>query len=141
MDEKGASLLESLLAVVILALIVFLLANIPNAVLLITKSRHISLAREIAVKQIEDKRSIQYSNLPTGSSAISDERLSQLPQGNGTVVVGVEVEPGLWANCDPNVCVNEQAIKQVEVTVDWVEGSKPQKVTLKTMIGEGGINQ
>lgn len=130
--EKGVSLIESLLVVVVIGTIVFLLANIPNALMLIGKSKHVSLAREIAVKQIEDKRNINYANLVNDNSPISDSRLSLLPQGNGTVVV---------EDCPPSICTNGENIKQVIVTLSWVDNNKTQSLNLNTLIGEGGINQ
>lgn len=130
--EKGFSLVESLLVVAVIGSVVFLMANIPNALVLITKSKHVSLAREIAVKQIEDKRTINYNNLVNDNSPISDSRLNLLPQGSGTIVVG---------DCDPAICINGEHVKQVTVTVRWQDNNKPQVVTLQTMIGEGGINQ
>ncbi len=131
-SESGVSLIESLLVVVIMGLIVFLFASIPNSLMLITKSRHASLAREIAVKQIEDKRTINYSNLVNDSSPIIDGRLSSLPGSSGTVTV---------ADCDPIICTNGEHIKQIVVLVNWSDNEKTQSITLKTMIGEGGINQ
>lgn len=130
--EKGFSLIESLLVVVIIGSAVLLIANIPNALMLIGKSRHVSLAREIAVKQVEDKRTINYSNLVNDNSPISDTRLNLLPQGNGTVEV---------ADCDPSICTQGENIKSVMVIVNWQYNGKSQTVSLKTMIGEGGINQ
>lgn len=131
-NENGVSLIESLLVVVVIGSIVFLLANIPNALMLIGKSKHVSLAREIAVKQIEDKRVINYTNLINDSSLINDNRLSLLPQGTGIVEV---------TDCDPVICTQGEHIKQILVTVNWQDNNKPQTVFLKTMIGEGGINQ
>lgn len=130
--EKGVSLIESLLVVVVIGSIVFLIANIPNALMLIGKSKHISIAREIAVKQIEDKRNINYANLVNDNSPISDSRLSLLPSGAGAVVV---------EDCPPVICANGENIKQITVTVSWVDNNKPQDLTVNTMIGEGGINQ
>lgn len=131
-DQRGVSLIESLLVIVVIGSIVFLIASLPNSLMLVGKSRHISLAREIAVKQIEDKRNINYSNLVNDNSAILDSRLSLLPGGNGTVAI---------EDCDPSVCSNSEHIKQVTVTVNWKDNDKTQTITLKTMIGEGGINQ
>lgn len=131
-DQRGVSLIESLLVVVVIGSIVFLIASLPNSLMLVGTSRHISLAREIALKQIEDKRNINYSNLVNDNSAILDSRLSLLPVGNGTVEV---------LDCDPSVCSNGEHIKQVTVTVFWKDNDKTQTITLKTMIGEGGINQ
>lgn len=131
-DQRGVSLIESLLVIVIIGSIVFLIASLPNSLMLVGKSRHISLAREIAVKQIEDKRNINYSNLVNDNSVITDSRLGLLPMGSGTVEV---------LDCDPSVCSNGEHTKQVTVTVFWKDNDKTQTIILKTMIGEGGINQ
>lgn len=131
-EEAGVSLVESLLVIVIVGSLVFLLANLPSAMGLISKSRHLSLAREIAVAQIEAKRTINYSNLVNDNSPISDSRLSLLPDGAGMVKV---------EDCDVQICTNAEHIKQVTVDISWKEGGKTQNVSLKTMIGEGGINQ
>ncbi len=130
--ESGVSLIESLLVVAVTGSLVFLLAAIPNAMMLLTKSRHLSLAREIAVKQLEDKRTISYSNLVNDSSPVNDTRLSLLPEGNGTVIV---------EDCSFSICTNEEQAKQITVNVSWKENSKAQNITLKTIIGAGGINQ
>lgn len=130
--ESGVSLIESLLVVVAVGLMVYLLASIPNSLVLITKSRNASLAREIVVKQIEDKRTINYSNLVNDSSPITDSRLATLPQGSGTVTV---------EDCDLAVCTSGEHVKQITVLVSWLADNRIQTVTVKTMIGEGGINQ
>ena len=130
--EKGVSLIESLLVIAIIGFVVFLIASLPNALMLISKSRHVSLAREIATKQIEDKRTINYSNLANDNTPINDSRLNLLPGSSGTVEV---------SDCDLSICTNGEHIKQVAVTVNWQDNNKPQTITLKTMIGEGGINQ
>ncbi len=132
MNERGVSLIEVLLVVVVLGSIIFLIASVPNAILLIGKSKHMSLAREIAVKQLEDKRDLSFDNLVNDNSPISDPRLSLLPEGNGSVEV---------SDCDPAVCTNQEDIKQVFVTVTWKDNNKTQEVKLQSMIGEGGINQ
>lgn len=143
--ESGISLVESLLVVVIIGSIVFLLANIPNAMLLISKSRHLSLAREIAVRQVEDKRAISYENIGLGLTQIDDSRLGLLPEASGTIIVGVldeeTPEPDDWIPCNSSLCPLGEKVKQVKVTVNWVDNNKPQTFVLDTMIGEGGVNQ
>lgn len=131
-NQQGVSLVELLLVIVVIASVVLLLSNIPNALSLINKSKHSSLAREIAAKQIEDKRVIKYANLVNDSSPILDSRLNLLPQGNGTVTV---------EDCDPKICTNGEHVKQITITVSWQDNNKSQTVTLKTMISEGGLNQ
>lgn len=129
---RGISLIEVLLVVAVVGTAVFLMANLPNAMGLVNKSRHLSLAREIAAKEIEDRRNVSYINLVPDTTEIIDSRISLLPSGNGQVIV---------TDCDPLICTNDEHIKQVAVTVQWKEGSKDQQVSLKTFIGEGGINQ
>ena len=136
LNEKGISLAETLLIILSIGFIVILLASLPNSMGLISKSRHVSLAREIASKQIEDKRSVSYANLVKDTVQITpsvDSRISLLPSGAGTIVVD---------DCNiQNICTNGEHIKQVNVTVTWKENLKNQSITLKTLIGEGGLNQ
>ena len=131
-SQKGTSLVELLLVIIVIGSSVFLIANLPNALALVKKSKHLSIAQEIAAKQIEDKRSMNYSNLVNDTSNISDSRLSLLPAGAGTVAV---------ADCDPIICTNSEHIKKITVSVTWTDNAKAQTVILNTFIGEGGINQ
>lgn len=138
-NPLGFSLIESLLIITFAGIIVILLANLPNAMNLVNKSNHLSLAREIASKQIEDKRSLSYINLvPDTINLISsnEPRMGLLPSGSGTITV---------SNCDPVInsqyCPNNENIKIVTVTVNWKDNNKNQTISLNTFIGEGGINQ
>ena len=129
---RGFSLIEYLLAIAMVGIIIILMANLPNAMGLMNKSKHLSLGREIAAKQIEDKRAVSFANLANDNSAIVDSRINLLPGGSGTVIV---------EDCDPTICTDEENIKQVTVTVNWQDNNKTQTVSLKTFIGEGGLNQ
>lgn len=131
-NEQGVSLIELLLVILIISSAVLLIANLPNALLLVTKSKQVSLAKEIATKQIEDKRTISFSNLVNDTVAINDIRINMLPQGSGTTVV---------VDCDSSICTNGEHVKKITVTVSWKQNNKPQIMTLTTLIGEGGINQ
>lgn len=129
-DQRGISLVETLLVVIMVGVIVFLLANIPNALSLMSKSNHLSAVREIATKQIEDKRLLGFTNLVNGSQPIVDSRLSQLPYGGGTILV---------EDCPVQICTNEENIKQVTITITWKENNKVQNSIIKTFIGQEGI--
>lgn len=131
-DDQGMSLVETLMVVVAVGFIIILLANLPNSLNLIAKSKHLSLAREIAAKQIEDKRAVTYINLANGTSAISDTRLQSLPSGAGIL----EVE-----ECSVEICTNSEALKHIKVTVSWIDNLKEQSISLETFVGEGGLNQ
>lgn len=130
--SRGESLIEVLLVIVVLASIVALMANLPNAMMLISKSKHFGTAREIATKQLESKRQISFDNLANDDSPIDDPRISLLPQGNGTVLI---------EDCDESICTKSEEIKKVTVTINWTENNKNQQVILNTLIGKGGINQ
>lgn len=137
--QKGFSLVELLLVIVLIGTSVFLLGSMPNAIGLITKSNHLSLAREIATKQLEDKRALSYINLVPGTVDLTDNsepRIALLPDGSGTVTV---------SDCDPLVdvayCPNSEHIKIVTVTINWKNNNKAQTINLNTFIAEGGINQ
>lgn len=130
--ERGISLIEILLVVVALGFIVMLLSNIPSAINLIQRSKYLGLAREIATKQIEDKRQMDFSSLVNDSVGINDSRISFLPKASGTVAV---------EDCDSSICTHEESVKQVTVTINWTENSKNQQVILETLIGQGGLNQ
>lgn len=130
--QKGASLIEVLMVVVLMGVIVILLANLPNAMNLISKSNHLSIAREIAAKQIEDKRAINYANLVNGTVEIVDSRISLLPSGAGSVLI---------EDCPVEICTNSEHIKQISVTISWKSNNKTQTTNIKTFIAEGGLNQ
>lgn len=137
--QSGFSLVETILVIAIAGILVLLLANLPNALGLITKSKNLSLAREIAAKQVEDKRNINYSNLVPDTTTLSpstESRLSLLP--SSSAVVKVE-------DCDPEqnplFCPNNEHIKIVSIDIKWKESGKEKSLSLKTFVGEGGLNQ
>ena len=134
--QRGVSLIEALLVMVVLFGIVLLMQNFPNAINLINKSNHLSIAREIATKQIEDKRSTNYLNLvapsTTNLTQSDDSRFSLLPYGSGKVEIN---------NCDPLICTTAEDIKHIKVTINWNENNKNQTIILDTFIGSGGLNQ
>lgn len=128
----GFTLIELLLVITLIGMSVFLLANLPNALGLISKSNHLSVAREIVAKAIEDERSINYVNLVSDTTNIIDSRLALLPNSSGTVTV---------ADCDVTICTNSESVKKITVTINWKDNNKIQTVTLNTFISQGGISQ
>lgn len=130
--QAGTSLVEILLVIATVSFLVILIASIPNALNLIGKSRHASVAREVASKTIEDQRAISYINLANGQSQISDSRINLLPSGGGTVEI---------ADCPETVCAMGENIKHIKVVVSWKEAGKDQQVKMDTLVAEGGLNQ
>lgn len=130
--STGFSLVELLVVITLLGFLVFLIASLPGSIRLISRSHNLSTAREIASKEIEDKRAIQYLNLANGEVAVNDHRIGLLPAGSGITSV---------ADCDPQVCTKGENTKVVTVTVNWMESGKQQQVVMKTLISEGGLNK
>lgn len=132
LNAKGLSLVEILLVIAIIGMMVLLIANLPNSISLISKSRHQGLAREIAVKAIEDIRAQQYINLTDGSSDLLDSRVGLLPEGAGTKII---------SDCSVAVCANGEQVKQVTISISWKETGRAQNLTVTTLIGQGGLGQ
>lgn len=135
-DPKGFSLIELLLVSLSVGFLVLLLANLPNSINLIGKSRQESLAREIISKAVEDRRAIAYINLSPGETPINDQRINLLPDGAGKILV---------EDCNPvnfpSICPNSENVKLVTVTISWKTAGKFQEAKVKTIIAEGGLNQ
>lgn len=129
-DQTGFSLVEILLVITIVGFIALLVSNLPYSIRLNSASNHQSIAKLIVAKQVEDLRAKTYANLANGTSAISDSRLSTLPQASGSIII---------SDCPIAICANGEHLKQVSVTVSWHENTYTQSAQLDTFIGEGGL--
>ncbi len=126
------SLVEALLVVMVVSSMTFLIAGLPNALGLINKSKHLSIAREIATKQIEDKRAQVWDDLVNEEVSINDSRLTLLPQGSGMVKT---------ADCEVQICPSGELTKQITIQVSWQDNAKTQTIALKTLVSKGGLTQ
>ena len=131
-NTRGVSLIEILLIITTVGFLVLLIGNIPNSINLIGKASRQSIAREIASKQIEDKRAITFANLANGTLEVVDSRLATLPSGSGTVTI---------SDCDLAVCNNNEVAKTLEVVITWKELNDTEAVKLNTLISQEGLNQ
>lgn len=130
--EKGMTIVEIVMVIATISILVLLIASFPNSLNLVSKSENQSLAREIAVKQIDDLRALTYLNLTLGEAPITDSRLSLLPYGSGKVIV---------EDCSSQICTQNEKTKKVTAQVFWKEGNKNQEIKLETLISEGGLSQ
>ncbi|EKD62558.1 MAG: hypothetical protein ACD_52C00128G0001, partial [uncultured bacterium] len=80
---------------------------------------------KIATKQIENLRNTDFASLP-GSGNFADSDLSQLPQGTATRTI-TDYQP-------PST-----EIKDVLITVAWVENDAPKQVQMETLIYKNGL--
>lgn len=130
-NQSGVTLVESLLVIIIVSAIAMLIANIPNSISLINKSKHLSIAKEIAAKAIEDKRSMDYLSLADGSNTpITDSRVILLPSGSAVITV---------ADCGVPICANSEIAKTISVIISWKEAAKQQSFKIDTLISKGGF--
>lgn len=128
--ERGFTLAEIILAIVIVLFIVMLLINLPPSIGLIGRSKQEALAKDIALKKVESIRSTNYDNLANGSSAITDIRLSSLPNGTGEVTI---------EDCPAQICTNGEVAKKVYTKVSWKHNSKDQSIEISTIVSKGGL--
>ena len=61
--EKGISLIEVLLVVVAVVILAILISSLPQSIVTIRKSNNISLAKEIASRELDLLRRQSYTNL------------------------------------------------------------------------------
>lgn len=132
MNQKGFSLVEILLVIMVVGLIVALISNLPNSISLIGSSKRYSIAKDIATKELENLRLNGYDNLGSnGTSSFNDSRLTSLTSSTATLTI---------ADCPGTVCKNgETDVKQVTVTLTWKEKNQTRSINLATLISKGGL--
>lgn len=127
---KGFSLVEILLVVGAIFCLGLLVAALPPAISSVNRSRHTSLAKEAASKQLNSLRQQGFANLSNGSGNFSSSALSSLNEV--TAVYTIE-------DCSPEICSHEEKTKKVMVRISWQESGDAKKVELSTLISEGGL--
>lgn len=132
--QKGFTLLEAVIVIVVIGFVLLLIANIPFSFSLNNKSRHKDIAREIASKRMEELRKTSYANIALGQTQVADSRINNLPQGSATL----NVEQCPTSDClDPKV---REKTKKVTVTITWRELEIDEKIEVFTLMSESGLN-
>lgn len=128
--ESGFSLVEILVVIVIAGMIILVLANIFPAVSLIGSGNNERQAKEIAAQKLEDIRTLGYDNLGNGTQEITDSRLNTLRDASATAVI---------SDCAVTICTNGELIKEVEISISWLENGKTKIINLSTLVAKGGL--
>src|SRR3989344_992684 len=128
--QKGFSLIEVLIAVFITGALVLVIANIPQAIKLVTGSQSELKVKEVAAKKIEDLRLSGYDNLANGATSISDSKLNGLANVSGNALI---------SDCTSPLCPNGELAKQVTINVTWTENTEPKRFSISTLIAKGGL--
>lgn len=130
--EKGISLIEIILVAGVVIALTLLLTSLPSSMSSINKSRQTSLAKEIALKELERLRNQNYENLVEGSNSFIDADLNKLPSALGIY----EIIP-----CSPLICTLDEDMKEIKVVVSWNESGDNKNVELSTLVLNGGLGQ
>lgn len=131
-SEKGVSLVEILLVVAAVIILALLVSALPQSISSIRRSGNVSLAREIAGKQLEFLHKQPYSNLSNGINNFSDTSLVKLPSPTATYEID---------DCPLEICTLEETAKKIKVSVNWIESGKTQTAEISTIVSEGGLGQ
>lgn len=132
MKENGISLVEIILVAAAVVALALLLGTLPSSMSSINKSRQISLAKEIASKELEYLRNQDYENLIEGNNSFVDTNLNKLPRAEGLYEINA---------CSPELCTLEEDIKKITVKVLWNEAGDNKNVELSTLVSKGGLGQ
>ena len=124
--KRGFSLIELIVALGLISVAVLLLGVAVSSVPLTKNTRDQNLAYHIAVKKIEELRSISYASLP-GSGTFTDPGFAELNSAAGQLTVASYQ--------------GSSEIKHITVTVTWTDGGANKNVTLDTLMAENGLNE
>jgi len=122
--NKGFSLVEVLIAVVIIAILGFILLTTSGTLTQTHTSNLQTIASKIASSELETLRETNFAQLP-GSGPITDPNLGKLPSGTATRTI---------SNYQGSLL-----IKEVNVTVNWTWNGSPRQFQLASLIYENGI--
>lgn len=124
-SQSGFSLIEIILALFLILTIVGILLSTSGSLFTTRSSRLQTQAGRIATKDIENLRKGDFSAIASGS--ITDADLAKLPTGQASRSVLDYGDP-------PN-----PKIKQVTITVSWVDNNVTKTYTTDTLIYEKGL--
>ena len=130
LKKSGFSLVEVIIAVFLVGVMIIIIANIPQAIKIITNSQSESIIREIAAKKIEDIRLSGYSNLVYGTTSFTDPRFSSLTLVNATSTI---------IDCPVTVCTQNELVKQATLNISWKELDKQKNFQISTLVAKDGL--
>ena len=130
--ENGISIIELVLVLSVVGFLALLINTLPSSIASISKSRHTSLARDIASREMDYLRKQDYANLSNGLSNFSDSGLAGLPASAATSEID---------DCPAEICNRQEQAKQVKVKVAWNESGDSKAVELVTIINDKGLGK
>lgn len=121
---SGLSLVEIIVTIGLIAMTLLSYFMVLKTTALTRLSQRQTLAYQIALKKVEELKSLPLSALPA-SGFFSDTALSALPQASANLIIGDYA--------------GSTQIKEVEIIIIWQEANGQKEVKINTLLTEGGI--
>lgn len=126
--QRGFSLVELLIALVLITITAFIFTKATDTLGRIAKANHQTTAFHIAARKIENLRGSNFGSIPP-TGPFTDSELSKLPQSSANLTVSQFQSQ------------DQTKLKQVEAKVSWYEQSVPKEVKITTLISENGLHK
>jgi len=128
--KGGFTLIEVLITIFILAIVLMTLVSaFIYGYNLLSRTKQVSLATQIAQEEIETIRNMPYDNILALGSSFTNERLSDLLNGQG--VLAIEAVPGDTTG----------NIKKLTASVRWTFKGQQMRKDIVTYVTREGINK
>jgi prepilin-type N-terminal cleavage/methylation domain-containing protein len=128
--KGGFTLIEVLITIFILAVVLMTLVSaFIYGYNLLSRTKQVSLATQIAQEEIETIRNMPYDNILALGSSFTNERLSDLFNGQG--VLAIEAVPGDTSG----------NIKKITASVRWKFKGQQMRKDIVTYVTREGINK
>ncbi|MCL5783886.1 MAG: hypothetical protein M1142_00825 [Patescibacteria group bacterium] len=130
--QAGVSLIEIVVIIVAVSFLSMIVSSMPLSISSIASSKHASIAKDVAERQLDYLRRQTYPLLANGTTVFSDASLGALSGASAFYDV---------QGCPAEICQNGEKAKQVSVTINWNEAGNNKTVNLTTLVGQGGVGQ
>ena len=128
MNQKGHTLVETMAASAIGAMVIASIATSMNVGTTIAKNNHARLlASSALMQQVETLRSTDFDTVLALGNTFTNTQVTSLPGGSGTLAIANDF--------------NSTDIRKVTATVSWTaDGGRPMSSSITTLISRKGLN-
>ncbi|MGB8953359.1 MAG: prepilin-type N-terminal cleavage/methylation domain-containing protein [Candidatus Aminicenantales bacterium] len=126
-QDDGFSLIEILVAIVILATVLMTLVTVfVYGFNVISRTRQVALATQIAQEEVEIIRNMPFDDILNLGTTFTNDKISRLHNGQGALAL---------ENSEGN------DIKKLTVSITWAYRGQTQRKDVVTLITREGINK
>ena len=122
----GFTLVELIVGLALTLAALMLFSSVVSTIPLTKTARNQNIAYHIASKKIEELRNTAFASLPA-SGNFSDSGLSDLASSTASLLV--------------SDYQGSEDIKEIKVTITWLQEAENKSAAVETLIYNGGINQ